>query len=84
MTTDIATVPVRMGFGNSYFKMWLVRDAANPQQGYVTGGRYKGHVTECLGRGTRQHPPAAHPRIASIVLKRYIPQIDLKLMLVMI
>ena len=56
-----------MGVGNngsefSDFKTWLVREAQISDTGYVTGGRYKGYVTERSGRGPRQ-PPVAHTLI---------------------
>ena len=65
MTTGMDTGWLHVGFGNkgsefSYFKTWLVREAQIRDRGYVTGGRYKGYVTQRLERGPRQPPFAAH------------------------
>ena len=50
MTTGMDTVSLHVGFGKSsefsYFKTLLVREAQIRDRGYVTGGRYKGYVTE--------------------------------------
>ena len=49
------------------FKTWLVREAQIRDKGCVTGGRYKGYVSERLGRGLRQPLFAAHPHICMYI-----------------